>query len=154
MSFAEVGGEQTASYVINIPVDHSSGTFWYYSHQHHLSYKQVSNGLLGLIVIDGLVNLLPKSLDDIEQRTFAIKDYQVGIDPIVPSQRTINGKINPTLNIALGETQLWQLANIGSKTFYNIVLPGHHFHVIAEDGVPVWRVWNSEQLLLPFWQTV
>ena len=48
-----------------------------------------------------------------------------------------------------GETQLWRLSNIGSETFYDIVLPGHIFYVIAEDGMPVWRVWNTEQLLLP-----
>jgi hypothetical protein len=75
----------------------------------------VSNGLSGLIVIDGMVSLLLESLDGIEQRTFAIKDFQVGMDPTVPSQRIINGKVNPTLNIAPGETQLWQLANIDQK---------------------------------------
>ena len=147
--FREVAPGQTADYVINIPADHYPGTFWYHSHLHHLSYEQVSNGLSGLIVIDGLVNLLPKSLHDIEQRTFAIKDFQVGTDPTAPSQRTINGEINPKLSITPGETQLWHLANIGSETFYNIVLPGHAFHVIAEDGVPVWHVWESDQLLLP-----
>lgn len=30
--FREVGAGQTASYVINIPVDHSPGTFRYHSH--------------------------------------------------------------------------------------------------------------------------
>lgn len=68
---------------------------------------------------------------------------------MAPWQRTVNGQINPEISIEPGETQLWRLANIGSETFYNIVLPGHVFHVIAEDGVPVWRVWDAEQLLLP-----
>lgn len=53
------------------------------------------------------------------------------------------------LNIAPGETQLWRLANIGSEAFYDIVLPSHVFHVIAEDGAPVWRVWDADRLLLP-----
>ena len=68
------------------------------------------------------------------KRTFAIRDFVVSNDSNVPTQRTINGEINPSLTIAPGETQLWRLANIGSETFYNIVLPGHVFHVIAEDG--------------------
>ena len=147
--FREVGPGETAKYVIDIPADHPPGTFWYHSHQHHLSYKQVSGGLSGLIVIDGLLDLLPKTLRDIQQRTFAIRDFVVSNDSNLPTQRTINGEINPGLTIAPGETQLWRLTNIGSETFYNIVLPGHVFHVIAEDGMPVWQVWDSNRLLLP-----
>lgn len=147
--FREVGPGETANYIIEIPLNHPPGTFWYHSHQHGLSYKQVSNGLSGLIVIDGLIDLLPESLQDIKQQTLAMRDFQVGSDPMAPWQRTVNGQINPEISIEPGETQLWRLANIGSETFYNIVLPGHVFHVIAEDGVPVWRVWDVEQLLLP-----
>jgi suppressor of ftsI len=140
---------KTAKYIIEIPANHPPGTFWYHSHQHHLSYKQVSDGLSGLIVIDGAMDLLPKSLHYIKQRTFAMKDFEVGSDSNITSLRTVNGEINPSSSIAPGETQLWRLANIGSETFYDIVLPGHVFYVIAEDGVPVWKVWNTEQLLLP-----
>lgn len=46
--FREVGPGQTAKYMIDIPTDHPPGTFWYHLHQHHLSYKQVSDGLSGL----------------------------------------------------------------------------------------------------------
>lgn len=147
--FREVGPGEIANYIIDIPADHPPGTFWYHSHQHHLSYDQVSAGMSGLIVIEGLVDLLPESLHDIEEREIAMKDFQISSDPMAASQRTINGDINPTLKIAPGETQLWRLANIGSETFYNIVLPNHTFRVIAEDGVPVWDVWDANQLLLP-----
>lgn len=145
--FREVGPGAIANYIIDIPADHPPGTFWYHSHQHHLSYDQVSAGMSGLIVIEELVNLLPASLHNIEEKEIAMKDFQIR-GPTAPSQRTINGDINPTLNIATGETQLWRLANIGSETYYNIVLPNHTFHVIAEDGNPVWRVWDAQQLLL------
>jgi suppressor of ftsI len=147
--FRQVNPGETAKYIIEIPANHPPGTFWYHSHQHHLSYKQVSDGLSGLIVIDGLMDLLPESLHYIKQRTFAMKDFEVGSDSNITSLRTVNGEINPSFSIAPGETQLWRLANIGSETFYDIVLPGHVFYVIAEDGVPVWKVWNAEQLLLP-----
>lgn len=147
--FRQVNSGETAKYLIEIPINHSSGTFWYHSHQHGLAYKQVSQGLSGLIVVDGLMDLLPKSLHDIKERTFAIKDFPIQNGSDVTSIRTVNGKINPSISIAPGETQLWRLSNIGSETFYNIVLPGHIFYVIAEDGVPVWSVWKSEKLLLP-----
>lgn len=147
--FREVGPGETALYVIDIPTDHSPGTFWYHSHQHHLSYKQVSGGMSGLIVIEGLEDLLPKSLHDIEECTLVMRDFPVISDPTVPVHRTINGQVNPALSIAQGETQLWRLANIGSETFYYVELPGHTFYVIAKDGSPVWEVWNAKQLLLP-----
>jgi FtsP/CotA-like multicopper oxidase with cupredoxin domain len=102
-----------------------------------------------LIEIDGLVNLLPKSLHDIKQRTLALRDFEVGSDPATQSTRTVNGMINPQFSIAPGETQLWKLANIGSELFYNVILPGHVFYVIAENGMPVWRVWETDKLLLP-----
>jgi FtsP/CotA-like multicopper oxidase with cupredoxin domain len=147
--FRQVNPGETAKYTIEISVNHPPGTFWYHSHQHGLAYKQVSQGLSGLIVVDGLTDLLPKSLQESKQRTFAIKDFQVENGSDTTSIRTVNGKINPELSIDRGETQLWRLSNIGSETFYNIVLPDHIFYVIAEDGMPVWRVWNGEQLLLP-----
>ena len=147
--FRQVDPGEIAKYIIEIPVNHPPGTFWYHSHQHHLAYKQVSEGLSGLIIIDGITDLLPDSLHDIKQQTFAIKDFQIGNDSNITSIRTVNGKINPVASIAPGETQLWRLSNIGSETFYNIVLPGHIFYVIAEDGMPVWRVWDAENLLLP-----
>jgi FtsP/CotA-like multicopper oxidase with cupredoxin domain len=62
---------------------------------------------------------------------------------------TVNGQINPTINISSGETQLWQFANIDPATFYNITLPNYTFYVIAEDGNPVWEVWNDTNLVLP-----
>jgi FtsP/CotA-like multicopper oxidase with cupredoxin domain len=147
--FREVGPGETANYVVDIPANHHPGMFWYHAHLHHFSYKQVSDGMSGLIIVNGLENLLPSSLQHINQRTFAMKDFQIEKGPTAASQRTVNGQIDPQTSIASGETQLWHLANIGSETFYNVVLPGHVFHVIAEDGVPVWHVWDANRLLLP-----
>lgn len=147
--FREVAAGETARYIVEIPADHPPGTFWYHSHQHHLSYEQVLGGLSGLIVIDGLTGLLPAELRGVEQRIFALRDFQVSGDPSAPTVRTVNGGIAPSLSIAPGETQLWRLANIGAELFYELALPGYRFHVIAEDGMPVWQTWDAETLVLP-----
>ena len=147
--FREVPAGATARYVLDIPADHEPGTFWYHSHQHHLSYEQVRGGLSGLIVIEGLTALLPPELQGIQERIFAFKDFELASDPMTPSVRTVNGQIGPKLSLAPGETQLWRLANIGPELFYQLAMPGYTFHVIAEDGVPVWRTWEAETLLLP-----
>jgi suppressor of ftsI len=78
-----------------------------------------------------------------------MRDFPVNSDPTVSTFRTVNGKVNPEFNISSGETQLWRLANIGSETFYKIALPGHKLYVIAEDGSPVWDIWEPAELLLP-----
>ena len=147
--FREVAAGDSARYVVEIPADHAPGTFWYHSHQHHLSYEQVLAGLSGVIVVDEITALLPAELRSIEKRMFALRDFQVSNDPGAPTVRTVNGLVNPALSIAPGETQLWHLANIGAELFYKLALPGHRFHVTAEDGVPVWRTWETETLVLP-----
>ena len=147
--FRVVGPGQSVQYVVDIPIDHIVGTFWYHAHLHHLTTSQVAGGMSGMIVIEGLIDLLPKELQNIEQHMFAIKAFPWNRDPTAPTFNTINGKVNPIIDIAPGETQLWRLASIDAGTFFNIELPGHTFYVIAEDGNPVWKVWDAEQLVLP-----
>jgi suppressor of ftsI len=71
----------------------------------------------GLIVVEGLKDLLPEELRDVEERSFALKDFQLtadgeivkdNIDSNAPTTRTVNGAVNPSLSIAPGETQLWR----------------------------------------------
>ena len=43
---------------------------------------------------------------------------------------------------------LWRLANIGPEDELTVEFPGHKFHVIAEDGSPVWKVWDNDTLFM------
>jgi len=104
------------------------------AHRTRVAYEQLSGGMSGLIVIEGLEDLLPEPLHNIPQRTFAMKALPWNRDPAAPILNSINGEINPVVSISPGETQLWRLASIDAGTFYNIELPGHTFRVIAEDG--------------------
>lgn len=157
--FLEVAPGETQHYTINIPKDHKTGTDWYHSHLHELSYRQVSAGLSGIFIVEGLEKLLPKPLQNITQHTFAIRDFpfdnlfvvtnKVSNTTTGHERLTVNGEVNPSINIKSGETQLWRLANIASETPIRVELPGHKFHVIAEDGSPVWEVWNNDTLFMP-----
>jgi suppressor of ftsI len=155
--FRLVNPGETAHYVLEIPLDHPTGTFWYHPHQHHLALEQVFGGLSGVIVIDGLREKLPPDLQGIDEHLFALKDFQLDEAgaillesvPRDPTTRTVNGQINPSLTMAPGETQLWRLANVGAELFYNLRLYGHAFHVVAEDGNPVWDVRTADSLVLP-----
>jgi suppressor of ftsI len=149
---------ETAPYMLDFPPDHAPGTYWYHSHQHGMSEEQVFGGMSGLIVVEGLKDLLPEELRDVEERSFALKDFQLtadgeivkdNIDSNAPTTRTVNGAVNPSLSIAPGETQLWRLANIGADIWYEVSLEGHPLHVVAEDANPVWEAWSAESLVLP-----
>ena len=60
----------TAPVRVGLPPDHAPGTYWYHSHAHHISEEQVFGGMSGLIVVEGLTDLLPEDLRDVEERVF------------------------------------------------------------------------------------
>lgn len=146
--FLEIAPGNTQHYSVDIPKDHPPGTFWYHSHIHHISNEQVASGLSGLIIVEGLEQLLPAPLQNFTTQNFALRDFP-GSSATTSTYPTVNGEINPNINITLGDTQLWRFANIGSEPYYEIGLQGYKFSVIAEDGSPVWEVWDNDTLQLP-----
>ncbi|HZD36678.1 MAG TPA: multicopper oxidase family protein [Nitrososphaeraceae archaeon] len=150
--FRVIGSGETAKYVLDIPIDHAPGTFWYHSHLHGLSTVQVGGGLSGLLVIEGLEDLLPDVLHNITQQTFIMRGFPWHywhLNYTSPTYQTINGEIDPVVSISPGETQLWRFASIDPATFYNITFAGHTFSIVTEDGNPVWDVWDAKYLVLP-----
>ena len=124
--FLDVAPGETQHYTLNIPEDHPSGTFWYHSHFHHLSYGQVSAGLSGVFIVEGIEKLLPEPLQNITTQTFAIRDFPFDQSWLTShhitsntntgtERQTVNGEVNPIVNITSGETQLWRFANIGPE---------------------------------------
>ena len=97
--FLEVVPGETQQYIVDIPIDQPVGAYWYHSHMHTLAYGQVSADLSGMIVVEEIEKLLPKPLQDIKKQTFAMRDFPVNSDPTRPTYRTVNGEINPDVNI-------------------------------------------------------
>lgn len=157
--FRDFDPNGTFTSIVELPNDHSPGTYWYHVHLHGLTEQQVMGGMSGLIVVEGLEELLPKPLRDVRQRQLAIRDVQAEgdaivmkdehISPVKPSTWLVDGQLEPNFELASGETQLWRLANIGADRFYEIGLEGIPFTVIAQDGSPVWRTFQTNRLALP-----
>jgi suppressor of ftsI len=155
--FLSIQPREKFAYSVHIPRDHPPGTFWYHSHAHGLAESQVFGGLSGMIVVEGLSALLPPDLRDIKDIAIGLKDAQVvgdaiesnNIDSNAPTLRVVNSTHLPVQQIAPGEVQLWRLANIGADIWYDLELGAQGFVVVAEDGNPVWDVWDAEHLLLP-----
>ncbi|MGW3243192.1 multicopper oxidase family protein [Streptomyces sp. NPDC001070] len=143
-------------YTYRLPRTITPGTYWYHSHADMMSAAQVAGGESGVIIVDGLQRYLPPSLRGITGHVVALKDFQIHGDAIkthgltigAATNRTVNGRQNPVIGIRPGETQLWRLANIGANIYYRLHLKGTRFHVIAQDGYPVRRVYAQDTLVI------
>jgi suppressor of ftsI len=149
----------TVRSVVELPRDHPPGTYWYHVHLHGSTEEQVMGGMSGLLIVDGLEQILPRRFRGIRERALALRDVQVDggsivmgqgeVAPDKPSTWLVNGQLRPTLSLAPGETQLWRIANIGADLFYDVALDDHRLSVVAEDGSPVWRTRTARHLVLP-----
>jgi FtsP/CotA-like multicopper oxidase with cupredoxin domain len=147
---------QTFNYSYQFPTTLKPGTYWYHSHMHPETAPQVAGGLSGILIVDGLTEYLPPELRHITEHVIALKDFQIDGDAVktrvlhisAPTNRTVNGQINPTIHIRPGETQLWRLANISANIYYNVRVRGQKFQVIGHDGFPADRIWSADSLLV------
>ncbi len=51
---------QVLHYSVQIPRDHPPGLFWYHTHPHGESHRQVLDGMSGAIVIEGMERYAPQ----------------------------------------------------------------------------------------------
>ena len=61
---------------------------------------------------------------------------------------TVNGVIEPIIPIRPGETQFWQMGNIGADRFLRVKIDGMPFYVIGRDGYFVPRPVRMDEVLL------
>jgi len=156
--FAHVAPGETFHHDFVIPADHPGGLYWYHPHMHGLTDKQLYNGMAGLFVIEGGAMALP-ALATKTHVLMALKNTSVTgtppnralqSEPQAQNQtQTLNGDYQPALTIAPGETQLWQIANIGNDAYYELALDGHVFTVVSEDGHLLWQSYEANQLFMP-----
>lgn len=155
--FVDLAAGKTFLYNYYIPQDISLGTYWYHPHYHTLVEEQVFGGLAGLLYVRGLEKLLPSNLQGITERFMGLKDFQLNAGNSIPSQnidsgaatnRTINGRVQPTITLEAGETQLWHLGNIGADIWYDLELAGLTLTVIGEDANPVDKPWTATDLMM------
>jgi suppressor of ftsI len=153
-------------YSVRVGPGNQPGTYWYHSHSHGLSEGQVMNGLAGLIVVDGVRARLGPGFRHITERPIGLQAIQTKDGGIPtdfedisfaradrpggpPNTRLVEGRLEPRMRIAPGETQLWRLANISADVFYRLSLDGTRFTVVAEDANLLDRPHRAKTLLLP-----
>src|SRR5258706_6673394 len=71
---------KSLSYTVQIPKDHPPGLYWYHTHPHGESYRQVLDGMSGAIVIEGIESYFP-ALAGLPERVLVVRVRSAENDP-------------------------------------------------------------------------
>ena len=146
---------QVGEYNVKLPPEHSPGAYWYHSHFHGGSQRQVSAGIAGPILVDGMLDPFPE-LKGIKEQVLVLRNFQKTLTGKVaseiitsaPSIRTVNGQEVPTIDIKPGETQLWHFINIAANQYFRIRINGQKMQILSRDGNTVTRRVDDDQVLI------
>src|SRR5882672_10615641 len=64
---------QTLNYTVQVPKDHPPGLYWYHTHPHGESYRQVLDGMAGALVIEGIERYVPE-IRHMRERILVLRD--------------------------------------------------------------------------------
>jgi len=148
---------QVLHYSVELPRDHPPGLFWYHTHPHGESHRQVLDGMSGAIVIEGMERYLPE-VGRLRERVLVLRGRSIEHDPNatelkqrveIPSQGcggeaeaveeifTVNGAVRPRIEIAPNERQFWRIVNASADRYLDLQLDGQTFEIVALDGMPL-----------------
>jgi FtsP/CotA-like multicopper oxidase with cupredoxin domain len=128
----------------------SPGTHWYHAHKHGSTAINVANGMTGVFIIEGATyddKLNAWYGEGWMQRQPVLVINQLGITPNLERSApgrtdkgpdfSVNGRIQPVIDMKPGEVQLWRIANTSGRSgaFFLGPPPGFHWRRIAQDGV-------------------
>jgi suppressor of ftsI len=166
---------RTLRYTVQIPEDHPPGLYWYHTHPHGESYRQVLDGMSGAMVIEGIESYFPalaglreqvlvvrgRSVENDPQsgdlkRRVELDSYLCGGKPDPPTEvMTVNGAVRPQIEIGPGQRQFWRLVNASADRYLDLQLEGQMFEIVAMDGMPIaehdpsHRTRMADHVLLP-----
>jgi suppressor of ftsI len=148
---------ETLHYSVKIPRDHVPGLFWYHTHPHGESDRQVLDGMSGAIVIEGVERYAPQ-VARLRERVLVVRGRSLENDPRADELRrqvgvvakrcggekeaaeevfTVNGALRPQIEIAPNERQFWRIVNASPDRYLDLKLDGQTFEIVALDGMPV-----------------
>jgi FtsP/CotA-like multicopper oxidase with cupredoxin domain len=130
---------------IDIPDDHTMGTYWYHPHHHGGADIQIASGMAGAVMIEGDFTDVPE-IADAEERLLLINQVVFdewrmveGFETVFPEGATrfftINGQREPIIRMRPGEVQRWRILHAGYQDDIFMALDGHELHQIARDGI-------------------
>jgi len=148
---------QVLHYSVEIPRDHPPGLFWYHTHPHGESHRQVLDGMSGAIVVEGMGRYVPE-VERLRERVIVVRGRSIEHDPNaaalmrdveIPAKGcgreaeaveeifTVNGVLRPRIEIAPKERQFWRIVNASADRYLDLQLDGQTFEIVALDGMPL-----------------
>ncbi len=148
---------QTLHYSVEIPRVHPPGLFWYHTHPHGESHRQVLDGMSGAIVIEGIERYVPE-VEELRERVMVVRGRSIKHDPNaaalmreveIPAKGcggeaepveevfTVNGAVRPRIEIAPNEKQFWRVVNAAADRYLDLQVDGQEFEIVALDGMPL-----------------
>ena len=143
-------------YEYKISDNQPDGLYWVHPHNHQYSTEEVYRGLSSMLII-GTPDSSIAELASLPERTMSLQ-YQyltnagtsnqalaefIGIGGAAAGQQlTINGKLNSTITVNPGQTEVWNIANMTPQANINFTLKNSSTNtnlpivVVAQDGVP------------------
>ncbi len=148
---------QVLHYAVPIPRDHPPGLYWYHTHPHGESHRQVLDGMSGAIVIEGMERYVPevgrlrervlvargRSIKHDRNAATLMGDVEIpakgcgGENETVEEVFTVNGVLRPRIEIAPGERQFWRVVNASADRYLDLQLDGEPLEIVALDGMPL-----------------
>src|SRR5712691_8465772 len=146
---------QSLRYTLQIPQDHPPGLYWYHTHPHGESHRQVLDGMSGALVIEGIASYFPP-LVGLPERVLVVRGRSVVSDPKSADLKrrvelssdicgaeseppeevfTVNGAVRPQIEIASGERQFWRVVNASAYRYVDLQLEEQTFEIVAMDGM-------------------
>jgi suppressor of ftsI len=148
---------QVLHYSVHIPRDHPPGLFWYHTHPHGESHRQVLDGMSGAIVIEGMERYVPE-VERLRERVIVVRGRSIEHDPnaealvrdvevsakgcggeaeSVEEIFTVNGVLRPRIEIAPKERQFWRIVNASADRYLDLQMDAQPFEIVALDGMPL-----------------
>ncbi len=149
---------ESLQYTVPIPHHQPPGLYWYHTHPHGESYRQVLDGMSGALVIEGIERYVPE-IRNMRERILVLRDRAFAAhDPEathlkqvveMPATRcgtsteqperilTVNGALRPQIPIAAGERQFWRIVNASPDLYADVQIDGAPWEMVALDGVPL-----------------
>jgi suppressor of ftsI len=143
--FLHIRPGETFTYEIKIPEKHV-GLFWFHPHLHGDVDQQIIGGMSGGIIVEGSERLYP-FLKEMSEKILLFKHHPIGRADY-QELITVNGMVAPTIRIRPGETQFWQMGNIGADRFLRVKIDKMPFYVIGRDGYFLPRPVRMNEILL------
>jgi FtsP/CotA-like multicopper oxidase with cupredoxin domain len=148
---------QVLHYSVDIPRDHLPGLFWYHTHPHGESHRQVLDGMSGAIVIEGMERYVPE-VRGLRERVIVVRGRSIEQDANasalmqrveIPAKgcggeaeaiaeiMTVSGVIRPRIEIEPRERQFWRIVNASADRYLDLQVDGQTFKIAALDGMPM-----------------